>query len=166
MPQCPHCRSTSVQPAPYRWADAVTALLLFRPFRCAKCGVRFLGFRLARQDGAASVKVDGVENRRAWVRFVLDREATCRPSNDESLCLWPTRIKDLSRGGARLVVNQAFEPGSLLNLQLESTGNRGHYSFLAEVVYSREQPDRKWAVGCRFKELLSQQVLDELIGKR
>ena len=41
---CPHCDSLRIRPDPYRWYETVLALLLLHPFRCARCGTRFIRF--------------------------------------------------------------------------------------------------------------------------
>jgi hypothetical protein len=41
---CPHCLSYRLRPEPYRWYEAVLALLWLRPFRCSRCSTRFVRF--------------------------------------------------------------------------------------------------------------------------
>jgi hypothetical protein len=41
---CPHCDSPRVHPEPCRWYERLLALLLLHPFRCRRCGTRFLRF--------------------------------------------------------------------------------------------------------------------------
>ena len=41
---CPHCQSARVRPEPFRWYGWVLALLLLHPFRCLRCGRRFIRF--------------------------------------------------------------------------------------------------------------------------
>jgi hypothetical protein len=39
---CPHCLNPRVYPEPYRWYEWILALFWIRPFRCHRCGMRFL----------------------------------------------------------------------------------------------------------------------------
>jgi hypothetical protein len=41
---CPHCLSYRLRPDPYRWYERLFMLLYLHPFRCLRCGARFLRF--------------------------------------------------------------------------------------------------------------------------
>ncbi len=41
---CPRCDSPLVRPDPFRWYERPLALLLLHPFRCRRCGTRFIRF--------------------------------------------------------------------------------------------------------------------------
>jgi DNA-directed RNA polymerase subunit RPC12/RpoP len=41
---CPHCNSHVVRPEPFRWYEWPLALLFLHPYRCRRCGSRFIGF--------------------------------------------------------------------------------------------------------------------------
>lgn len=54
---CPQCNSYRVRPEQYRWYEAVLALVFLRPFRCSRCGTRFLRFAgVTRLPGALVLK--------------------------------------------------------------------------------------------------------------
>jgi PilZ domain len=167
MPHCPRCHQDSVRDAPFRWSHALAALVM-KTYECQKCGTQFFGFRWARGifDSRLEAEAQAAQNRRAWVRHVCERDATCRPSNQDSVCLYPSKVRDISRGGLKLIMNQQFEPGSLLNIQLECPDKRTTPPCLVEVIHCQEMPERRWAIGCKFTEILSEKALDEVLGKR
>src|SRR5262249_19956888 len=113
MPSCPRCHHDAVRDPPFRWSHALAALIL-KPYECEKCGTTFFGFRWGTGQTRTQPEMSATQNRRAWVRHVCDRNATCRPSNQDSVCLYPSKVRDISRGGLKLLMNQPFEPGNLL----------------------------------------------------
>lgn len=161
MPQCPRCQSSSVETHPFRWNDVLVALLLLRPFKCGNCGFRFIGFRWSgRLPGR---RVVPIQNRRAWVRHTCDRDAKARIATQDSLCLFPTRIKDISRGGVKLISAEAFTKGTLLHVQMERANQEGHAAFVVEVMHCGEvAEERSWALGCRFTRLIGETTLSDL----
>ena len=70
-------------------------------------------------------------------------------------------VRDLSAGGAGLVVNLGFAPGTVLDLQL-SRPERGLQTLLpVKVVYAIEYPAGQFILGCSFGRELTD---DELRG--
>jgi hypothetical protein len=43
--QCPHCLAHRIRLEPHRWYEAPLWLLFVQPYRCRRCGCRFLRFR-------------------------------------------------------------------------------------------------------------------------
>lgn len=41
---CPHCGGARQRPEQYRWYESLLALFFLRPFRCLRCGSRFIRF--------------------------------------------------------------------------------------------------------------------------
>ena len=54
---CPHCGGHRQRPEAYRWYESVLALVLLRPFRCLRCGSRFIRFAgVPRYPGLLALK--------------------------------------------------------------------------------------------------------------
>src|SRR5262249_59779327 len=69
----------------------------------------------AKEQGAAAA----IE-RRAWVRFSCDMEASCRSAGAMKNAGWPGRIIDISTGGVGLLLKHRFRPGTLLLVELNN----------------------------------------------
>ena len=100
--------------------------------------------------------------RRAYVRLASDLAATCRrpasgyPAGPQPDVGWPGRVRDISRGGVRLLVNQRFEPGTSLRILLNK-------SVEARLVHATPAGENKWALGCEFSLTLSEQEIQNLL---
>jgi hypothetical protein len=69
---------------------------------------------------------------------------------------YSARIQDISQGGVRLLVNQRFEPGTLLRIILNK-------AIEARLVHASPTPDNKWALGCEFTAILSEQEVQNFL---
>jgi PilZ domain len=86
-------------------------------------------------------------DRRRWVRYPSSAGTFWRPIKEEGL--YSARIQDISCGGVRLVVNQPLEPGTLLQILINKEVE-------ARLVHATPTPDNKWALGCEFTLVLSE----------
>jgi hypothetical protein len=96
-----------------------------------------------------------VAERRRWVRYPANIGTFWQTVTGQEIC-YSARVQDLSRGGVRLLVNQRFEPGTLLRILL----NR---AVEARLVHATPTPDNKWALGCEFTMVLSEQDVHNLL---
>jgi c-di-GMP-binding flagellar brake protein YcgR len=98
------------------------------------------------------------DDRRVWVRYPADVEAHCAPADGDEVRL-SGRIRDVSRGGIKLVVNRAFGAGSLLSVQLPAEEGHPAITVLAFVVYVNTLEADEWALGCNFARQLTDDEL-------
>jgi PilZ domain len=104
-------------------------------------------------------------DRRAWVRFPCDLGSSCCASAGDDRTRWTARMQDISRGGARVVVDRRFEPGTILNIQVEAAAREDIPSvLLARVVHVKAESGGFWALGCRFARELTEKDLYVLVG--
>lgn len=97
--------------------------------------------------------------RRAWVRFRAEQEVTC--SSDEASTGWLGRLRDISTGGVALALRRRFEPGSVLELELETKSGCPR-RLSVRVVHATQERNDRWIIGCAFASPLSKEELEEL----
>lgn len=107
---------------------------------------RLVGF----EPGPALDATPGESDRRASERFLTNLEITCRPANAGPEVRLTGRIRNISLGGVRLVVDHRFDPGDLLTIELPRTDGRSTQSVLACVVHVSPMPGGHWSLGCNF----------------
>jgi hypothetical protein len=95
--------------------------------------------------------------RRRWIRFPVNLGTFWQTVMGQEIC-YSARVQDISRGGVRLLVNQRFEPGTLLRILLNKAVE-------ARLVHATPTPDNKWALGCEFSATLSEQEVQILLQK-
>jgi hypothetical protein len=102
--------------------------------------------------------------RRAYIRFPCDLGTSCCASAGDDRTRWTARMQDISRGGARVIVDRRFEPGTILNIQVEGAEREELPPvLLARVVHVSAQSGGFWALGCRFARELNEKDLDVLV---
>jgi len=108
------------------------------------------------------------DERRTWARFPCSIVTTCQLANDPGAERVPAEVQNISRGGASLVVGQAFEPGILLSLELPNAveGAASRVTVLACVVRTDARDDGKWFLGCTFAAELSDEDLQGFGARR
>lgn len=94
------------------------------------------------------------DERRVWVRYEANVETACDPSDAEGETL-SAQIRDISRGGIKLVLKRSCEPGTMLTVGLPVVEGRSPLTVLACVVHVTPLADGEWAVGCNFARELS-----------
>lgn len=99
---------------------------------------------------------------RNWVRFPADVRATCQALGDENAHSLEAQVSNLSASGLALLVAEAIEAGTLLNLELK--GPHGQpLPMLACVVHVSSQSPGQWVLGCNFIRELSELDLQALL---
>jgi c-di-GMP-binding flagellar brake protein YcgR len=99
------------------------------------------------------------DDRRLWVRHAIDLQGNLQLSEPRDSEKILAQVRDLSVGGANLLVDCAVHPGEMVILELPAA--RGEIrTVLACVVRVTEQQDRQWSLGCVFSRELSDEDLD------
>jgi hypothetical protein len=104
-------------------------------------------------------------DRRNWERFPSKSAANYQRVNDPKSGRYHATVVDLSPTGIGLRVNQALEPGQLLQLDLFPSSGETGISILALVARVSSQEGNEWTVGCSFIRELSQHELKALLDR-
>jgi c-di-GMP-binding flagellar brake protein YcgR len=116
---------------------------------------------LGRPAASAAKAATAEDERRVWVRFPADLETRLvAPTRPDEPGL-PARIRDVSRGGTKVLVSRAFDPGSLLTVVLPSSSGKTSLAVLACVVHCQPAGEGEWLLGCSFSAELDD---DDLSG--
>ena len=97
------------------------------------------------------------EDRRVSVRFPSDAATTLQAESGGTQECLQANIRDVSRGGIKLLVDRYFESGSLLSVETPAKEECPRFAVLAYVVHATEQKNGKWALGCTFARELSEE---------
>lgn len=104
--------------------------------------------------------------RRAWVRFDCDLEASYEPAGAMKNAGWPAKVHDLSAGGVGLLLKHRFKPGSWLTLELKRPDGTLQHTIRVRVVHVNSviaDADPCWLTGCVFAAPLSESELAALL---
>jgi hypothetical protein len=108
---------------------------------------------------------NGHDERRLWVRYPADLKTSVELANPAQPFKSEAKIRDISRGGANLILDREVQPGLLVNLELPNA-SEGVYSVLACVVRIHQEASDKWALGCVFARELSEEDLNRFGARR
>lgn len=92
------------------------------------------------------------KERRKFVRFPTDLECAYCEFEETSQKEY-TRLKDVSREGARMVANKSFAPGTLLVIEISIPGQSIPIISFNVAVWSRETDDAQYDVGMRISSM-------------
>jgi hypothetical protein len=112
-------------------------------------------FDFASIKGVMAMTPSPAAERRRWIRYPANLGTFWQTVTGQEIC-YSARVQDLSQGGVRLLVNQRFEPGTLLRILLNKAVE-------ARLVHATPTPDHKWALGCEFTMVLSEQEVESLL---
>ena len=107
-----------------------------------------------------------VMERRAWVRYRTDLQATCRGPGPAREVGWPARVKDISAGGIGLLLRHRFRPGTALAVELHGpSGGCARVLAVRVVQASPRTVDSEscWLMGCLLTEALTDDELHALL---
>jgi hypothetical protein len=76
---------------------------------------------------------------------------------------WAATVRDLSTGGAGIVVNRRFEPGTLLSVELQDAEQTVNRILLVRVVRVSQDANGRWLLGCAFTSKLTDAELLSLM---
>jgi hypothetical protein len=102
-----------------------------------------------------------VEERRSLERYICRRQTTVRVLAKPSLRSFSAIVRDISMLGIGLLVDQPFEPGTMLALQLRSRHARFSGILTGIVKHCTRQPEGDWLLGCSLTRSLTD---DEVLG--
>lgn len=106
------------------------------------------------------------EERRLWVRYPANLTANVQPAAGMEELRVPARVRDISLGGANLLVDRAFETGQLLSIELPHREGEETNTVLACVVRAVPESGGQWALGCVFSRELSDETLEGFGAKK
>ena len=101
------------------------------------------------------------DDRRLWVRFAADLQGNLHLAQDKDADSILAKVRDLSVGGANLLVDRAVRLGQMVTLELPSDREEV-YSVLACVVRVHAHADGTWSLGCVFSRELSPEDLQRV----
>jgi hypothetical protein len=104
-------------------------------------------------------------DRRVWVRSLSDVETNCKLAEAPATGRMAARIRNISRGGANLLIPQRLDPGALLSIELPGDAAGDEYFVLACIIHSNLQPNGEWSLGCTFARELSEEEVQSLVSK-
>lgn len=104
--------------------------------------------------------------RRVWIRHPTDLETRVHMTGRTNPDRLTARVSDISRGGISLLVNQAFQPGDLLSVELPVPVEQGSDTVLACIVRVTQKSPGEWSLGCIFSCELDEDELASLGAKR
>lgn len=88
--------------------------------------------------------------RRAAPRFSANPHTSCRVCATENQPFRPALIHNISTRGIRLVLDQPYDVGTSLIVELSGTNNGLRRLLFVRVVRVTDQDDGHFAVGCAF----------------
>src|SRR5262245_51855451 len=118
-------------------------------------------FDLHTSQRGSSPRSAGLE-RRAWVRYSCDLEASCIPADEDPEILWPSRVVNISCGGLGLLLSRRFEPGTLLQVEVQTPKQGFSRPLLVQVLHLTGHDHGGWLLGCVFTQPLSEDELQQL----
>jgi hypothetical protein len=116
-----------------------------------------VGWRKPRPDTHESAESES--DRRIWVRYPCELDATCQPANRPDAVRLSARVRNISRGGINFLLNCPVESGSLLSVELPGIAGKTVSTVLAYVVRVESVTDGEWSIGCTFATELGNEDL-------
>lgn len=104
-----------------------------------------------------------LKERRAWVRYPINRDASYRLFGQGLAALCLARVNDLSAAGIGLLADTCFPPGAILEVKLEGIASNLSRTLLARVKQTQEQANGQWLVGCVLVTRLKEGELQALV---
>lgn len=110
---------------------------------------------------ATAVAAEGGESdeRRVWVRYPADFKTSIQLSQAGEPFSAPAQLRDISQGGAHLILERPIHTGHLVNLELPLGSAGEMHTVLACIVRAIEEADGRWALGCVFSRELTDEDL-------
>jgi hypothetical protein len=120
---------------------------------------RSFSFWRPRTTKTSPVPADASAERRVWVRYPADVVANVAPAQGVPAAgphnRVSARVRDISLGGANLLVERPFEAGQMVTLELPQHTAEDKQTVLACVVRAERQSEGQWALGCVFSRELT-----------
>ena len=78
---------------------------------------------------------------------------------------WAVSIKDISKGGLKLLVERRFESGTVLHINTGPSRIDAPKALIAKVLHVVRDKTGRWSLGCQFAKELSSQELSNSSAK-
>jgi PilZ domain len=101
--------------------------------------------------------------RRAWVRYPSAQDGACYTPASEWGHFWKASIRDISRGGIGLVLDEPFSVDTVVAVELKSECGEAVRVLTARVRHITAAEDGRWMVGCEFLRPLDDDNLASLL---
>jgi hypothetical protein len=98
-------------------------------------------------------------DKRTWTRFPTTAQVLYRSMNSEYEPIMAAEVMNASPSGVGLAVDEALEPGTLLDLTVQKPSGQKLFGILACVVYRHMEDASRFIVGCNFIRDLSEKEL-------
>jgi c-di-GMP-binding flagellar brake protein YcgR len=121
--------------------------------------------RLLGTTAAPLPAAEAQDDRRLWVRHALDLSGSLRLDEKHASEKVLAKVRDLSLGGANLLVDRPVKPGEMVTLEL-AADDAEIRTVLACVVRSASQGEGQWSLGCVFARELSDEDLGRFGAKK
>jgi head-tail adaptor len=109
---------------------------------------------IGKAPAASSQTIVQQDDRRLWVRYETEVQGNVQLAERGHHGRIEADVRDLSMGGANLLVDRPLSLGQMLSLEFPSAKDEMH-TVLACVVRAAKQEDGKWSLGCVFSRELS-----------
>jgi c-di-GMP-binding flagellar brake protein YcgR len=107
------------------------------------------------------------QDRRLWIRYPAELETNVQLASEAlQQSRFSASVRDISLGGAHLLVDRAFETGQMLSLELPQAGSEESHTVLACIVRVVPLGEGQWALGCVFSRELTDEDLEGFGAKR
>src|SRR5262249_55421430 len=102
-------------------------------------------------------------DQRTWDRYPVTVTASYQPLLAPEGGRQAAQVLNISTTGVGLLVQEAIEPGTLLNVDLHGPAGGHAPTLLACVVHVSARPGGEWALGCNFIRELGEPELAALV---
>jgi hypothetical protein len=120
---------------------------------------------MAQDDRAERKLPPSTVERRAFVRYLSDRQVPCRSAGLKD-CGWIAKLVNISQTGVGLLMQHRFRPGSCLTVELQSRNGSFRRTVSTRVINARAVligGTAGWRLGCALVEALSEEDLTALL---
>jgi hypothetical protein len=98
--------------------------------------------------------------RRLWVRYPADMKTSVQLNGKAEPVRMSVVVRDISLGGANLLIDRSFAPGAMLRIELPRSSSGDTLEVLACVVRVDDEGEGHWSIGCVFSRELTDQDLE------
>lgn len=126
---------------------------------------RLVGRPAAEPVAAATAGTATQDDRRLWVRYTADLDGTVQLADGSDQTKRPAKVRDLSLGGANLILDHALQAGQIIRLEMPA-GDDEVRTLLACIVRVQPEGPGEWSLGCVFSRELSQDDLETFGAQR
>jgi hypothetical protein len=103
-------------------------------------------------QSSKDLALSSVEDRRASVRYPPNLEHSHALVAAEGEKVLPGRIQNLSAGGAAILLNRSYPPGTLLQVEVRSQNGRPAQTLFVRVAHAVDLGDGSYVLGGAFTE--------------